>query len=314
MPADTALPLSLIIITYNRAERLAETLRAVSAQTLPAEAFEVIVVDDGPSDATRQVVQYAPTDSNRTRYLTSNRQGATLARNWGAQHARGALLVFLDDDIELGPNSLERLAAAQTANPHSVIIGRLLNPGQTPDLETGTVMGRYTQCLTGFLSVAASDFEAIGRFRDVTGGWPDWDDVEFGYRSEQAGYVLRRCLDAWAIHHDASAQALSNTARRYMAAAQAAARLFHTYPAIEAQLPMFADKGPLAWRTDPLSLSLRKLVRSAVAVWPVLHSLEWGERLTQQVAPRSGLSDVLRRWIIGGYIWQGFRRGLRELS
>ncbi len=310
-PPAPAPAVSLIIPTYNRADRLAATLRAISAQTLPAGALEVIVVDDGPAEATRQVVQCDA--SAGWRYLTQTRQGATLARNWGAQHAHGGLLVFLDDDIELGPDSLARLTTRLAAHPRTIVVGTLLDPGQAPPSgDAGPVTVSFTECYTGLLSVLAADFAALGGFQDVTGGWPNWDDVEFGYRAHQAGYSLLRDRGAWAIHHDATAQTLAGTARRYQAAGQSAARLFQKYPAIQSHLPMFTDKGPLAWPADGLGLTARKLLRHALSAWPVLRALEWSERTVQRVAPRAALGPALRRWIIGGYIWQGFQRGLRE--
>jgi GT2 family glycosyltransferase len=304
-PASPAV--SLVVITYNRAARLAETLRAVQAQTLPADQLEVIVVDDGPADATRQVVQYGPIAG--ARYLTQTRQGATRARNFGAQHARGRLLVFLDDDIELGPATLARLAAAHTQHPRAVIVGALLNPGDPWPSQAGVVAAPFTECYTGLLSVGAAEFAALGGFQDVTGGWPNWDDVEFGYRVQATGRPLLRCRDAWAVHHDASAGSLAATARRSMAAAQSAARLFQAHPGIRGQLPMFADKEPLAWGRDGPQLTARKLLRHVTSAWPVLHGLEWLEAR----APQARWSAALRRWIVGGYLWQGYRRGLREL-
>jgi hypothetical protein len=299
--------LSLIIITYNRPERLALTLGAVAAQTLPAAKLEVIVVDDGASDATRRVVQSAALP--QTHYQPQTRQGATQARNNGAQLARGGLLVFLDDDIELGPDTLRLLAEAHQARPGAVVVGQLLNPGDPPPAAAALVAAPFTECYTGLLSVAAADFAALGRFRDVTGGWPNWDDVEFGYRVTQTGVPLLRCPGAWAVHHDVSAQSLAATARRSLAAGQSAARLFQAHPGIQGQLPMFADKTPVQWGVDGPALVARKLLRHLTSAWPVLHLLEWLEQRTA-TGPRGA---ALRRWIIGGYIWQGYRRGLREL-
>ena len=299
---------SLIIPTFQRPARLAETLRAVAANAanLPATALEVIIVDDEPGAATRQMVQYGPLP--KAQYLPSHRQGATRARNFGAQHAHGGLLMFLDDDIELGPDSLARLVQAHGAHPHGVIVGTLYDPAQPRASAGGLVPAHFTQCYTGLLSVPAHEFAALGGFQDVTGGWPNWDDVEFGYRVTQAGLPLQRCQAAWAIHHDASAQSLAATARRSQAAARAAARLFQAHPGIRGQLPMFADKGPLDWRADGPRLSARKLLRGLLAQWPVLRTLERLERTTPQAR------TALRRWIIGGYIWQGYRQGLRELK
>ncbi|MCC7359783.1 MAG: glycosyltransferase family 2 protein [Anaerolineales bacterium] len=307
MTAAPSTSVSLIIPTYRRAERLAETLRAaaLAAASLSSGAFEVVVVDDAPGDATRQVVQYGPLPG--ARYLPSQRQGATRARNFGAQQAQGGLFVFLDDDIELGPESLARLVQAHGAHPHGVIVGTLYTPDQPVRQEAGLAPTPFTECYTGLLSVPAAEFAALGGFRDVTGGWPNWDDVEFGYRVTQAGLPLRRCLDAWAIHHDASAQSLAATARRSQAAARAAARLFQAHPGMQGQLPMFADKGPVNWRADRPRLIARKLLRRLMSQWPLLRALE---TLEPGVPPAR---DALRRWIVGGYIWQGYRQGLREL-
>jgi hypothetical protein len=93
-----------------------------------------------------------------------------------------------------------------------------------------------------------------------------------------------------------------------MAAAHAAARLFQAHPGIHGQLPMFADKEPLA-RGDRPALAARKLIRHVTSAWPVLRGLEWVEARTTATQRKA----ALRRWIIGGYIWQGYRRGLREL-
>jgi hypothetical protein len=68
---------------------------------------------------------------------------------------------------------------------------------------------------------------------------------------------------------------------------------------------MFADKGPVVWPGDRPALVARKLLRHVSSAWPTLRLLEWLERRVPSAA--------LRRWIVGGYLWQGYRRGLREL-
>ena len=71
---------------------------------------------------------------------------------------------------------------------------------------------------------------------------------------------------------------------------------------------MFVDKGPVDWRADGPRLIARKVLRGLTAQWLVLRVLETMER-NSPVA-----RGALRRWIIGGYLWQGYRQGLRELG
>jgi len=316
MSAEPAL--SLIIPTHNRAERLRLTLAAVAGQGLPAERLEVIVVDDGGADATAQMVQCWP---SHWRCVRQGQQGATHARNRGAAEARGQLLVFMDDDIELGPAALETLARLHGRRPEAVIVGTLLEPGGAAkpptrqlDPSSEVIPAPFAECYTGLLSVGAAEFAALGGFQDVTGGWPNWDDVYFGYRAQQAGLVLLRSPAAWAVHHDVSARELMVTARRSFQAGRSAARLFAQVPAIRPHLPMFADKTPVDWRRDGAGLIARKTARRAASAWPVLRGLAAAAAVARRALRRPALVRPLERWVIGGYIYQGYHQGLKDLS
>ena len=85
---------SVVIPTYNRANRVGSTIDSVLAQTF--SDLEVIVVDDGSSDGTGQVLREAYGD--RIRYIYQNNQGASVARNRGIEEARGEWIAFLDSD------------------------------------------------------------------------------------------------------------------------------------------------------------------------------------------------------------------------
>ncbi|MHC1699612.1 MAG: glycosyltransferase family 2 protein [Humidesulfovibrio sp.] len=96
---------SVIVPTYNRADLLPETLASVLGQTL--SEIEVIVVDDGSTDATASVV--AGMADSRLRYLRNQRTGLPAAgRNAGIRAARAGLLAFVDSDDLWLPEKLER--------------------------------------------------------------------------------------------------------------------------------------------------------------------------------------------------------------
>lgn len=98
---------SVIIPTYNRSTLLGYTLDSLTRQTLPPERFEVVVVDDGSSDDTAEVVAgYA--DRLHLRYLYRDDEGwrVAAARNAGIAAARGTISVLVDSGVLLHSQSL----------------------------------------------------------------------------------------------------------------------------------------------------------------------------------------------------------------
>jgi glycosyltransferase involved in cell wall biosynthesis len=94
MPETPAV--SVIIATYNRAGVLAEAIASVRAQTF--EDWELLVVDDGSSDGTAELIKRLSDEDRRLRYVRQDNRGQSAARNAGLRQARGAFVAFLDDD------------------------------------------------------------------------------------------------------------------------------------------------------------------------------------------------------------------------
>jgi glycosyltransferase involved in cell wall biosynthesis len=99
---------SVVIPTFNRANLVRRAIASVLAQTI--DDFEIIVVDDGSTDDTGEVVQGFGDPRIRLLSLTRN-QGAAAARNAGIAAARGELISLLDSDDEYLPLFLERTRA-----------------------------------------------------------------------------------------------------------------------------------------------------------------------------------------------------------
>jgi glycosyltransferase involved in cell wall biosynthesis len=97
--------LSVIIPTHNRASSLARTLEALRQQTLPADCFEVLVVDNASSPDTAAVVgRFA--DAIPVRHVCEPHLGLHYARHCGARHAASETLVYIDDDVICEPGYL----------------------------------------------------------------------------------------------------------------------------------------------------------------------------------------------------------------
>jgi glycosyltransferase involved in cell wall biosynthesis len=101
----TAPKFSVVIPTHNRAADLAEAVRSVWDQTYPAH--EIIVVDDGSTDDTPQVVESLINGGVPLRYLRQTNQGAAAARNRGIRAAAGDWIALLDSDDTWLPRKLE---------------------------------------------------------------------------------------------------------------------------------------------------------------------------------------------------------------
>ena len=106
-----ALTPSVIIPTFNRAKLLPRTLRSLVAQTLPADQFEILIVDTRSTDSTKTVVEdfIASHPANRVRYLYEEQPGLLAARHRGVLEAHGEVLVFIDSDVAAAPNWLRTI-------------------------------------------------------------------------------------------------------------------------------------------------------------------------------------------------------------
>jgi glucosyl-dolichyl phosphate glucuronosyltransferase len=90
--------ISVVICTYNRADRLSLTLEAVSKQTTSATDFEILVVDNRSTDNTFDICEYYQERLANFRYLYEPIQGLSKARNTGWQATQTPYIAYLDDD------------------------------------------------------------------------------------------------------------------------------------------------------------------------------------------------------------------------
>ncbi|MCU1572695.1 MAG: glycosyl transferase family 2 [Micrococcaceae bacterium] len=111
--ADAPL-VSIVISTYNRSDYLADCINSILAQSF--RDFELVLVDDGSTDATASVV--ASFDDPRIRYFQRENSGISAARNFGTRQARGAFIAVHDDDDLMLPWRLERQLASLGPGDH----------------------------------------------------------------------------------------------------------------------------------------------------------------------------------------------------
>lgn len=323
--------MSVIIPTYNRSEGVMRTLNSLFKQSLSRDSFQVIVVDDGSPDE----IVLSENDNlpiNLT-LLRKNNEGATIARNCGVQKSQGDILVFIDDDVTVSPNTLEAFVEVFRAEKRIIAMGTVIPrclDGKTPfakvmlseqserlrqiDSVVGDEYVHFTHCNTQLLAVRRTDFFSLGMLQDPTGGWPNWDDVDFGYRAHLSGYRLLRIAEAVGEHWDHSMENLEASSQRWYQASKSAARLFQRHPDLRMYIPMYYDKTPIVWMEDNFQLVVWKVARRLMSSRISITILQIIVRVLEDLYPQENLLKPLYRWIMGGYMFRGYQQGLHELK
>ncbi len=103
--------LSVVIATYNRSEYLLDSLESWKHQSFPAEEFEMIIVDNGSTDRTKEVVEDFIRHNTRLqlRYVSLEKPCLSCARNKGIELARGDYIAFVDDDASPEKDYISKL-------------------------------------------------------------------------------------------------------------------------------------------------------------------------------------------------------------
>lgn len=197
---------SIIVPAYNEVAVIGDCVRAIGEQSVPREAYEIIVVDDASQDETSQVAESAGADV----VFQIDHGGAAAARNAGLQVARGDLILFTDADCF----------------PSSSWLARMINPFSDPEV-VGTKGTYRTDQRSLIARLAQLEFEfryermaalpqidfidtyAAAYRRDVLmeeGGFDrayaaaTVEDVDLSFRLAQRGYRMIFVPDAWVKH------------------------------------------------------------------------------------------------------------------
>ncbi|TGG79032.1 MAG: glycosyltransferase [Aphanocapsa feldmannii 277cV] len=202
--------LSVVIPTYNRLPILQRCLGALERQQLDGEAngFEVVVVDDGSSDATVATLER---DAPHYPHLKLHRQdhgGAAVGRNRGVAEAQGDVIVFIDSDLVVLEDFLACHARAlrrrwqRDGHRRCFTYGAVIN---TSDFENPTAASHkftdlsWAYFATGNVAIDRDLLEAAGLF-DSSFSLYGWEDLELGERLRRMGVALVRCPEAVGYH------------------------------------------------------------------------------------------------------------------
>lgn len=123
MDKKLKLEISVIIPTRNRVELLQKTLTSIYGQTLSTKKFELLVIDNGSTDETKQVCESFRAKFPNFQYLYEPQPGLHRGRHMGLKAAQGEILTYADDDIEAFPNWLSEIHNTFQINEQIALVG-----------------------------------------------------------------------------------------------------------------------------------------------------------------------------------------------
>ena len=188
------LELSVVIPTYNRKEVLKKTLETLFSQTYPKGSYEIIVVDDGSTDSTEEMLKSLKSPCT-LKYLRQapSKKGPAAANNLGIKNASGDFILFINDDIIASPELVEEHMKFHKKYKNIIVQGKVIN---VPSLEDLTLRHKGYAC--GYSDISFGYFTTWNASAPkkilIEAGLFDedfvklsWEDVEFGFRLRKRG-------------------------------------------------------------------------------------------------------------------------------
>lgn len=180
------LSVSAIVAAYNSEKFIADTIRSILAQTVPVS--EVIVVDDGSTDATPDILA---SFGGAIRVIRQENRGQSAARNRGIREARGEVIGFLDhDDLWTDDHTEVLLSHLADGDPYAIAKGmtRFMHSDGSGTRLSGAI---WHPELIGAGLYRRQVFDAVGGFDETMREWSG-EDLDLAIRIGEAGIVERR--------------------------------------------------------------------------------------------------------------------------
>ena len=241
--------LTVIIPTYNRSDLLGRALAGLLDQTAAPESYEIVVVDDGSTDGTAEVVAGVGAPEPRLRYFRRVNKGPAAARNVGVREARGEIVLFTGDDCLPDKRLLEEHLRAHAGEAEVGVIGHVT---WHPELEITPFMLFLEQgAQFGFNKIEDAEKVpawffytancSVGRhWVEEAGGFDEefkqaaFEDVELAYRMQKCGLRMVYRPEARTYHHHATT--LEQHLLRQRICGRSAARLWRKHPELKTEV------------------------------------------------------------------------------
>lgn len=189
---------SVIVVSYNRAFLLSHCVEKLLDQS--AEDYELIVVDDGSTDRTKELMRKIK--DPRFIYIRNDKKmGQPVSRNKGIKKARGDIIIFIDSDVLVDENFVKDHLHLHERNDRLIVQGMVRHIREVKDFGKSTILIDGF-CLAGIItqnvSVRKKYFVEVGGFDESFGDTMGYMDVEIGRRlrgiSLSTIYAWKSCI------------------------------------------------------------------------------------------------------------------------
>jgi len=266
---------SVVIPTFRRKDALMRALRSLASQSIPPDAYEVVVVVDGSDDGTLEAAE-SSAQPYALRVLWQGNSGRAAACNTGVAAAQGEVVVLLDDDMEASPRLLEEHLRAHEAGPRLAVIGAApITVDATLPSPTAYIARKFNRHLehlaraggplalrdfySGNFSIRRAVFESVHGFDERFRIYGN-EDLELSLRLAAAGVTIVYAPEA--IAHQSYDKSFTALARDNVAKGRTAVLLARIHPEARAQLKIGTfGREPLRRRlTVNLLLALTRVI------------------------------------------------------
>ena len=204
---------SVIVPTFNRLDEIRELLESLERQTLSKDKFEIIIVDDGSTDATEDfILDMIGKNTSNLSFYKQGHKGPGPARNTGMEQAKGEYYIFVDSDCIADENWLKAYDVAISepvagfGGPDKVRsdfspLQKAIDYSMTSFITTGGIRGSSKKKISKYyprsfnMGVHAEVYEKIGGFGTLRHG----QDIEFTHRVRSQGETVK-IMEAVVFH------------------------------------------------------------------------------------------------------------------
>ena len=188
----SAVTISVVVATFNRRESLTQLLESLTNQTLSPALFEVVIVSDGSTDGTAELMRELSLSRENLKLLELENRGPGAARNAGARAARGQYLAFTDDDCLASEDWLEQLLAVFERTGAVGVQGRTTTDrlARTPLTHEMEVLSPWLAAMPTCNAAYRKDvFDRVGGF-DESFPFAHNEDADLAWRVEEIGKTV----------------------------------------------------------------------------------------------------------------------------
>jgi glycosyltransferase involved in cell wall biosynthesis len=206
---------SIIVATYNRSQEIKELLETALKLDFPSDKFEFVIIDDGSTDDTSQVIKaFQEKAPFQIQYIFQKNKGPGEARNTGMRQAQGEYFLFVDSDVllpenwlinidhYLAQNALDAFGGPDTDHPSFPPLLKAINYAMTSFIGTAGTRGSKKSLQKKFyprsfnMGISRKVWQAVGDMSSLRHG----QDMDYSARIYEKGFTVGLIPEAYVYH------------------------------------------------------------------------------------------------------------------